>query len=166
MKKMMIMLAVVGAVFAAKAAFVDWSYTGTDSQVGYNVYVVIGATAATDWANESAVAAAAIDTATVASLGRGKYGIASRSAGGINKGDSYYLVVASGDNYAVSSVYSGGIYDPSAQESSPGATVQATMSNLSNKFGGDTPVDPTPEPTSGLLLLVGGAMLALRRKQK
>ena len=26
--------------------------------------------------------------------------------------------------------------------------------------------DPLPEPTSGLLLLVGGAMLALRRKQK
>ena len=30
--------------------------------------------------------------------------------------------------------------------------------------GGGT--DPLPEPTSGLLLLVGGAMLALRRKQK
>ena len=29
-----------------------------------------------------------------------------------------------------------------------------------------TSSDPTPEPTSGLLLLVGGAMLALRRKQK
>ena len=28
------------------------------------------------------------------------------------------------------------------------------------------PVTPAPEPTSGLLLLVGGAMLALRRKQK
>jgi hypothetical protein len=29
----------------------------------------------------------------------------------------------------------------------------------------DAPTD-VPEPTSGLLLLVGGAMLALRRKQK
>ena len=38
-------------------------------------------------------------------------------------------------------------------------------------YSGDTPPtpptpDPLPEPTSGLLLLVGGAMLALRRKQK
>ena len=42
-------------------------------------------------------------------------------------------------------------------------------------YSGGTPTPPTPptpgpggipEPTSGLLLLVGGAMLALRRKQK
>ncbi len=36
-------------------------------------------------------------------------------------------------------------------------------------YSGGTPTpgpDPIPEPTSGLLLLVGGAMLALRRKQK
>ena len=33
-------------------------------------------------------------------------------------------------------------------------------------ISGITPLDPAPEPTSGLLLLVGGAMLALRRKQK
>ena len=36
-------------------------------------------------------------------------------------------------------------------------------------FGTTTPTPgpgPIPEPTSGLLLLVGGAMLALRRKQK
>ena len=43
---------------------------------------------------------------------------------------------------------------------------------FSNFYSGGTPtpgpVNPTdvPEPTSGLLLLVGGAMLALRRKQK
>ena len=32
--------------------------------------------------------------------------------------------------------------------------------------GGSDPTPDTPEPTSGLLLLVGGAVLALRRKQK
>ena len=41
-----------------------------------------------------------------------------------------------------------------------------------SSISGSTPTPPTPgpsgipEPTSGLLLLVGGAMLALRRKQK
>ena len=49
--------------------------------------------------------------------------------------------------------------------------VSSVLSNADNwkSFGEAAPgpgPDPTPEPTSGLLLLVGGAMLALRRKQK
>ncbi len=40
----------------------------------------------------------------------------------------------------------------------------ATWQKIGNSGGGGT--DPIPEPTSGLLLLVGGALLALRRKQK
>lgn len=35
-----------------------------------------------------------------------------------------------------------------------------------NSGTGWTEAAGTPEPTSGLLLLLGGAMLALRRKQK
>ena len=41
------------------------------------------------------------------------------------------------------------------------ATTGATGWNTNG--GGSTDV---PEPTSGLLLLIGGAMVALRRKQK
>ena len=52
-----------------------------------------------------------------------------------------------------------------------GGNVSDVVGNADNwkSFGAAGPgpgPDPTPEPTSGLLLLVGGAMLALRRKQK
>ncbi len=42
-----------------------------------------------------------------------------------------------------------------------GKTVTTAITSVTSFSGGDV-----PEPTSGLLLLVGGAMLALRRKQK
>ncbi len=45
-----------------------------------------------------------------------------------------------------------------------GLSANGPVSWGSTTGGGGT--DPLPEPTSGLLLLVGGAMLALRRKQK
>ena len=43
------------------------------------------------------------------------------------------------------------------------STALADASNWKSYGGGGGDV---PEPTSGLLLLIGGAMLALRRKQK
>ena len=53
------------------------------------------------------------------------------------------------------------------------AGTKASVGNLSKNWGGGTGPAITswssagvPEPTSGLLLLVGGALLALRRKQK
>ena len=60
------------------------------------------------------------------------------------------------------------------------SSMDATVADLSTKLGGDagagTPISwssttgggsgGVPEPTSGLLLLVGAGMLALRRKQK
>ena len=51
------------------------------------------------------------------------------------------------------------------------SVAQATFAGqtFSEFYSGGTPTPgpgPIPEPTSGLLLLVGGAMLALRRKQK
>ena len=62
------------------------------------------------------------------------------------------------------------------------SSMDATVNGLASTLGGDaatgtpTPISwssttgggsgGVPEPTSGLLLLVGGAMLALRRKQK
>ena len=145
---------------------------------------MLGTTAKTDWENVSAIQNS---SDKLASGSVGEYGSRTKSyyaSGTINndsltKSSSYYYLIVNGDQYKASSVYSGtNIYDPAAQESTPGSTVLTTaqLANTSwTSFGGGGTPDPgptpgpgpnIPEPTSGLLLLVGGAMLALRRKQK
>jgi len=60
-------------------------------------------------------------------------------------------------------------YASSADDGSPAAFGAAVFSTASVSWATYTPSSgggDVPEPTSGLLLLVGGAMLALRRKQK
>ena len=56
------------------------------------------------------------------------------------------------------------LYTPPAGAPGTFASTLATAGTTGTMSGGDAP--GVPEPTSGLLLLVGGAMLALRRKQK
>lgn len=166
MKKLVMMLALALAVVSAKAASVDWQMNATASDVGTTVYLL---TALGDYADTAALQAAAVDSGTVASLGRGKYGIAKSTAAGdsvTSSADFFFAVVASDGksfNYVAANL-GGSVYDPNAQQSSPGVfssiDVAAVAAGTSKSFGGDV-----PEPTSGLLLLVGGAMLALRRRR-
>ena len=80
----------------------------------------------------------------------------------------YYVVVNSAETqYAVTDVASAlaGVYDPAAQETAPqdpfsGISKPTSYSNWSSPTPG-----PAPEPTSGLLLLLGVAGLALKRKR-
>ena len=61
-----------------------------------------------------------------------------------------------------------GDFDRSVKWGSQSTASQAAgaWANVKTSGGGGTSGGDAPEPTSGLLLLVGGAMLALRRKQK
>ena len=91
-----------------------------------------------------------------------------------------------GTNFGVSEVFSaaGLVYDPGNQETSPGSKDMTTIAELAKAFGGggDNPPGPgpddpptpgpgpggdgdVPEPTSGILLMIGGAALALRRRR-
>lgn len=78
---------------------------------------------------------------------------------------SLFMVVISGDNaYQSAAITVPEIAALGATEVAFGSQKNATNNSAAwSSVGGGGDV---PEPTSGLLLLVGGALLALRRKQK
>ena len=170
MKKLVVIAALAAAVVSAKAASIDWAVSGTSAQEGYTVYLL---TSIGDYADTTALAKAAVGSSQIASQGRGKYGAGETSAGaGITADsmkDAYYAIVTSADatsfTYVSLGDMSSSVYDPNQQQSSPGTyagkSAAQILAGTSKNFSG-----AAPEPTSGLLLLVGGAMLALRRKQK
>ena len=178
MKKLVMLLAAAVATFVASAAQLDWRYNATSADVGKTVYVLLGDTAQTSWDSVDALSAASVSSGVVAKSGRSSYlttGSFSSDAISKTSANVYYVVVsADASTFDVTSVanMAGSVYGE--QDSSPGSNTalsSASITSSGNTFGGTpTPPGPTPgdvpEPTSGLLLLVGGAMLALRRKQK
>ena len=89
----------------------------------------------------------------------------------ITKDKSYYFVMvdAAGENFKAAGPYAGTsmVYDPSQMESAPDNTDFASSTFASASWtavgGGSTP--PIPEPTSGILMIVGLGALALRRRK-
>ena len=190
MKKLIMMVAAVITAIAANAATVTWSATkgylyeaGTDNKItSGTAYLMFATTAFDQSALVSAFATAEGDaTATIAAMtssgalatGNGVVGANARIAAVDStyamSGDmSAYFVVFNGDNMYISAVATAP-YD----SVSDGAQVQfAAMSTSSKAAALDATKGYTgagwyavPEPTSGLLMLVGLAGLALRRRR-
>ena len=155
-----------------KAASVQWQVTGgTAAQVGYAVYLVSAINS--EWTSVADIAADAAalgnnTSGTLAKNGR-VYTVAQQVANGTgittDSMKSVYAVTVSGSdateyNYVqqnLSALVYGGAATP------PGTFSTTTTALLAGQSGSFSSV---PEPTSGLLLLVGMAGLALRRKQK
>ena len=170
MKKMIMFACVALAAAFANAASVEWSVSGLQAADGktpadYSYIFVCDTT-------EADITAALADgtlTGGVAPTSTTKRGVTTWSAAGTATttaavGDSVtgYLVVldSSSETYALLSK------DTPVSEALGKAVFNfgsgaGTLPSTPTGHGGDV-----PEPTSGLLLLVGGAMLALRRKQK
>ena len=175
MKKLMMATAVIALGLSVNAMSVDWKYSATKNDVGQQVYLVLGDTAKSDWADIDAVAAESakleVDSGSVAHGEVVKAGTKYNAQGSVksalidSKTKSYYyvLVNTAGDQFKVSDVIPGtGIYDPDNKESGEQQTIAS--SNFAGEwksFGGGGDI---PEPTTGLLMLVGLAGLALRRK--
>ena len=165
MKKLIMMGVVALAAVCARAASVDWNYVGTADQAGYTVYAFSSAVAAEYETFADLIANASAYTGTVtAHTGRTGTSYFTDDTSLSGAGGTLYLVVVSGSDattYKYGSVSTAGyVYDPDAQESSPG-----TLSIPASSITSTGTIGAVPEPTSGLLMLIGIAGLALRRRR-
>ena len=152
MKKMIIMLAVVVAAFAANAASFKWSagnvYSSnlTDKYSGSVTLYAVGIEGA-------------ISTATAAN---GVVAATTFSSDAFTAGQSYdfFFVIEDGK-----STFTSVVKNVDAQADATANIAFGNMATQTQNAANWTTAD-VPEPTSGLLLLLGVAGLALRRKQK
>ena len=167
MKKIIIALAFVAAIVSVQAASVDWKITGAAADVGKTVYLLTSL--ADSYESADALAAAAVGSGIIAKAGRVYSTTGTFAAETITKESmkNAYLVIlsAEGKSYTyITADLSAQVYDPNNQETAPdapfGSTVAAISAGTTVAFGN------VPEPTSAMLIVLGVAALALRRKQK
>ena len=167
MKKLIMIVAVVAGVISAQAASVNWKVTGTSAETGYSVYLL--AAAPETFASVADLAAAAVGTGSIAKNGRTyDTGVVSSAADSItatSMANAYFVIVKSADASEYTYLkqdMSASVYDPANQESAK-ATFAASSSAI--LAGTTAQFQSVPEPTLGLLMLLGVAGLALRRRR-
>ena len=184
MKKLMFMLAAVAMAACTQANSVVWSATingatASTPTIGtgdYLVYLLDNSkwdTYVTDGKMKSDyLTAASYDSAGFNENGT-KLETGSQTATGIDGTSIDYAIVlvnSGATQYAVLGTGTSATYDPETQSAVTISTVTTTGKRITGQSTGLTfsPISGggAPEPTSGLLLLVGAGMLALRRKQK
>ena len=170
MKKLLTLAVALGAAALTHAASFNWQVNGAQATENYQVYIV--GSIVESWTSVSDLATAASTFGTVGTSGtitRSGPRYASKGTASIDsisktEADVFFVIV-SGDeattyNYVkydvASSVYEG-------TDSSSGAFTIAAADLVAGTQG--TFSGSVPEPTSGLLMLVGLAGLALRRKR-
>ena len=172
MKKLIVALAAVVMATAVQAAMVDWKCSATAGDIGDKVYLVLGTAAQLTWADEAEIQRASFSSGAIeqhGSGGRATYNASAEGVSGITAADSVYAVIVSADGklYGVGTPAAAAefVYDPSAQQSSPGSMPIGFTTPTTEFAPGPIPPPIIPEPTSGLLLLLGVAGLALRRRR-
>jgi len=184
MKKVMFAFAAALLAFGAQAAAVNWTASnvyagdGTSTKgsgyVGYlflaSDYAAADVAAAIDAGNWDTVSGKALAQQYTTSAG--KYTGPTTSATAVNDALGGTLQTGYAVIFNAASVDAATKYYVTATKdmtiNGVGTTVFAFGSQAASQTAswGTVPSSGTPEPTSALLLLVGGAMLALRRKQK
>lgn len=172
MKKLVVMFAVVAMAVAANAATFMWKLqTGADYS-GMNVYALSGTTAAAVLAacestDPSVWSSIFGDASSFQVTGSNQRAGASGDVSGVNNGDNLVWVivdgsVADGSKFWVINDYTipdDGTFDPP----SPGTRYNTNLT--SQGILGEGTFTSVPEPTGAMLMLVGLAGLALRRRR-
>ncbi len=196
MKKIMFFISAVCLAAGMHAATVSWNITnvkdatGATALKGGSVYVfaVAGSTADTTWvadlagdgaaAVQAAMAGAMLSYTMPDSVAAGNYSystangftLKTNSELGLSGSTQYTLyavvfdtaTITDSSNFFVTKTGSGATYGDTAVQNKVFGLSGAPSATASNW----NKVSDVPEPTSGLLLVVGGAFLALRRRQK
>ena len=170
MKKLMIILAAVAMAGVSQAASFSWKLTTGSTYASMKVYALTGTTSDAVLAAFSSTTAenwtSAVSGVTPVTAGTGSRGVASDKVTGVSDGDSIVFAIidgsiADGNKYYVTTAYT--IPDGKTFEPPAAGTAQSIAVNLAGS-GTFTASSPVPEPTSGLLMLLGMAGLALKRK--
>ena len=168
MKKLTLMIGAVALAMGVQAATVNWQVIGTAETVNYNVYLLTSI--ADSYESVADIANAALISGTIAKNGRNYYATGTAASEAITKDSmkEVYWVIVDGSGAPTSYNYvktdlSGYVYDPDKQESSPGTFDSITAADM--LAGSSGSFAAIPEPTSGLLVLLGVAGLALKRKR-
>jgi len=181
MKKLIVALAMVAFAACAQAAIVNWgtsavSFNGTTlTSKNVSLYIVgVGGAADTLVDTRSTLANPPVNKGKILAgtgSGQSSYDYNSTIAGGAlwnsdsgDLGRQYYMVLTYNDGtkdytYTSSAVASSGLSSTSL------GTVSFTFTDTIKASGTDGWVASVPEPTSGLLMLLGFAGLALRRRR-
>ncbi len=188
MKKIIVVLFVASIAFFANAAAINWSMkgiqyltdvngkavitTGTSGNVGaFTAYLVSSTLSDTDLltaikdgtlANNSAI----MQSSSLAAARNGDVSINwdkanSKDYTAENAPYTFYTVILGSDYYLKTDAITILASDvPDVGE------IQADFGTFTSSAAGNPTWQPVPEPTSGLLMLIGASLLALRRKQK
>ena len=191
MKKLMIAAAIVCAAALSHGAVVYW---GVDSMVydeaafapgapakvaaadltGYTAYLLV----ASDWSSSDLAGSldkkvssqelgGFYDTETpiaMFSVDTDKYAVSKGIAGTT---EDYYIILSDGENYVQSSLFKGVdvLENGSTKQDAVKAVFNSDTGFANGSYLSQADVQGVPEPTSGLLLLLGVAGLALKRKR-
>ena len=156
MKKIMVMLAVVAAAVVANAASFNWQAAN-----------IFGSDGTTKYSGTVELYAVIDGVDTLVSTATANAGAISRTA---TEFDSDKLVVGNTYDFFLKiedngKTFTSDVKSISAQQSSTSTVNFGNMTSQTQNAANWAAAD-VPEPTSGLLLLLGVAGLALRRKQK
>jgi len=169
MKKLMVLAGVAMLAFASQAAQFNWQLTANKAAAtpyaDADVYMVLAA----DYDSSKTLSLADI-TGAAKSQGKLTVGSMTATTGNVNVNDSWvvegtdyswYAIVVSGGKYYVSSTAT--TSTAVSDTATPASVTFASKSEMGT--AGNWTTLAVPEPTSGLMLLLGVAGLALRRKR-
>jgi len=158
MKKLVVMCALAVAAFAANAASVKWSAAnlyGSDGTTKFTGDVTLYCVELPSFTSVVKANNGAVATTTVS---------LPDEAGGTTK--TFYLAFTDGGNTFTSANKTVAIPATASAGNAIFGNMTSQTQAWAESLSGGGSSDGTPEPTSGILLLVGAGILGLRRKRK